>query len=329
MPRLIDWRTAAASTVAAAIAAEAERWRVEFAWSVEDAWKSIEPARVAGRLPGVIALDDSGRVTGWTCFLTHHGALQVAVLTARTPDVTADLVDAIITSPEAAAASLHVVCVRDGAPALRTALAHRGFAVTTYRYLTARPHTVAESAGRVLAPDQAASALREWDAADIEPMVRLCQDAYADSREVRAFAPQGTHGEWHDYVAGLLTGPGCGRFDREASVVIGDHQQLSAALIATDLGEGTGHIAQIVVDPAAQHRRIGTTMVRHAAEVFDERDYARVTLLVSEANTRAAHLYDQLGFRNRSSFVVAVNRRPERFGLNPALAAAVQSPARR
>ena len=159
-------------------------------------------------------------------------------------------------------------------------------------------------------------------------MVRLCQHAYTDSREVRAFAPQGTVGEWHDYVGGLLTGPGCGRFDQEASVVVGDDHQLSAALIATDLGEDTGHIAQVVVDPTVQHHRIGTTMVRHAAEVFDERGYARLTLLVSEANDRAVRLYDRLGFRNRSSFVVAVNRQPERFSASLA-SAAVPIAARR
>lgn len=319
---LIDWRTASASTVATAIAAEAERWRVEFAWSVDDAWQSIEPARVAGRLPGVMAIDAAGRVVGWTCFLTHHGSLQIAVLMSRSAEVTEALVDAVITSPEADAAEVHAVCVRDGAPSLRTALAHRGFSVETYRYLTARPHAVVESADRLSTGRGPSVDLRSWQISDIEPMVRLCRAAYADPREVRAFAPQGSEHEWRDYVGGLLAGPGCGRLVPAASVVVpgGDADGIQAALIATDLGENTAHIAQIAVDPAARRCGIGTAMVRHAADVFDTQGVARVTLLVSEANTRAVRLYDQLGFRNRSSFVVAVNRQPRRFARRTSVA---------
>ena len=304
-----DWRSANAKLVAAALHTETGRWRSDFAWDVTTTWQSIEPARTAGTLPGFVATDYAGRVVGWTCFLLHHGALQVAVFTAEAPEVTDRLMDAVLTSPEASAADLHVVCVRDSAPALRLALARRGFDTVTYRYLAAKPTATAPTAsGDAVAP-------REWRTGDIDALADLCARAYPDTREVRAFAPLGTDAEWRDYVLGLVAGPGCGRLVPAATFVAEGRTRdsMDGAIVATDLGLGTGHIAQVVVDRAAEGRGLGTALVCRALSACHAQGFDRVTLLVSAANARAGRLYSRLGFRNRAAFVVAVNRQPRRF----------------
>jgi ribosomal protein S18 acetylase RimI-like enzyme len=75
---------------------------------------------------------------------------------------------------------------------------------------------------------------------------------------------------------------------------------------------GTGHIAQVAVDPGMQGRGVGARLVTGAMAAFAAGGFSRVTLLVSEENHRAVGLYTGLGFRNRASFVVALNRQPRR-----------------
>jgi len=326
---IADWRDAKADLVGAALAAEAGRWRSDLAWDVGEAWQSIEPARRSGSLPGFLAVDFSGRVVGWTCYLLHHGTLQVAVLTARAPEVTSALVHAILSSPDAQHADVHSVCVRDAAPLVRETLTAHGFSTVTYRYLTLAPKRRVDTGPRTTdtgprtpndelnadhgprTTDHGPIGFRPFVSNDFEPVVRLCARAYP-SHDVRAFAPLGSDDEWRDYVRGLTSGPGCGRLVADASRVLDGRTGIEASVIATDLGLGTGHIAQVVVDPALQGRGIGTALVSHAADIFASRGYARVTLLVSADNQRAARVYAGLGFRNRASFVVAVNRQPWR-----------------
>jgi ribosomal protein S18 acetylase RimI-like enzyme len=302
-----DWRRMPGAVVIAALRTETARWRSDFAWDVDEAWQVIEPARLAGRFPGFMATDSRGRVVGWTCFVLHHRALQVAVFTAETPAVTEALVDAIATTPEASAASLHAWCVRDGAPALREVLSARGFEAVTYRYLSATPR-------RLPTAPLEHQRIRSWRTDDLGPLVRLCKRAYSDRRQVRAFAPLGTDVEWRDYLAGLVSGPGCGRLIPTASLVIDGRGpgRIDGAIVATDLGCGTAHIAQLVVEPDAACQGLGAALVRGALGRMAALGFVRVTLTVSSANERAGRLYRRFGFAHRAGFLVALNRQPRR-----------------
>jgi ribosomal-protein-alanine N-acetyltransferase len=313
---LADWRTAGAHQMAPVLAAEMRRWRLDFAWDVAEAWRTIEPARVAGALPGFVATDSAGRVAGWTCFLEHEGALQVAALVSSDAGVTRALVDGILASPDARRAEVYAVSVRDAAPGLPDALASHGFETVQYRYL----ERALDSARPAFSPNHRATAgpsdrARAWVAADAPRFARLCARAYADPREIRAFAPRGTDAEWQDYVDGLVSGPGCGRLIVGASAAVpagASASEIDAGVIATDLCLGTGHIAQVAVDPARQGEGIGAALVARAIAAFQSRGFRRVTLLVSAANRRAADVYTRAGFHARGAFLVAVNRQPRR-----------------
>ena len=125
-----DWRGLPSSAVVPLLAAEVRSWRDQLMWDVTETWGLIEPARAAGRLPGMVARDASGRATGWTCFFLHRGSLHVVALVGATSSDTDALVEAILASPEADSADGIVVSVRDAAPALGEALCH---AVSTPR----------------------------------------------------------------------------------------------------------------------------------------------------------------------------------------------------
>ncbi|MEO7191711.1 MAG: N-acetyltransferase [Vicinamibacterales bacterium] len=320
MLTISDWRDVGPEAAMAMVDAEAERWRIELAWHVRDAWKSIESARVAGTLRGLVASNAAGETVGWTCFMLHHRSLQVAMLVATSPAVTAALIDGIATTREFESAALCAVCVRDGAPGLDAALAQRGFATVTYRYMQ-RPLGRRGAAREGLFGQAAAGQLgigvtgRAWRLDDLDETVALCSSAYPDTRQdIRAFAPLGSEEEWRDYIMSLVMGPGCGLLVSAASLVAeGPDGGLDGVLLTTDLGVGTGHIAQVAVDPHRQGTGIGSALVVRAVGVLEELGFSRATLLVSAENFRAGRVYERLGFDDRSSFVVAVNPQPRRF----------------
>jgi ribosomal protein S18 acetylase RimI-like enzyme len=302
-----DWRTCAPDEIAPLLAAEMRAWRRELDWDVTEAWSVVEPARRAGSLPGFVVRDDEGRPAGWTSFLLHHTSLQVLAFAAASAEAAVALVDAILSSREAAVADTSLFCVRDVSGRLRPALASQAFDIEDYRYLRA-----------TLTPDRAAaiddrddSRLRPWHD-DASAVARLCERAYAGSSGVRAFAPSGAPEEWAEYVVGLLSGPGCGWFAPDLSRVVpaADGADLIGGVIVTDLGPSTAHIAQIAVDPGHRGRGWARRLVRAAVRAAFTRGYTRMTLLVSASNPAATALYESEGFEDRATFLVATRRQP-------------------
>jgi ribosomal protein S18 acetylase RimI-like enzyme len=302
-----DWRTCASSEIAPLLAAEVRAWRRELDWDVTEAWSVVEPARCAGSLPGFVVRDRDGRPAGWTSFLLHRTSLQVLAFVAASDEAASALVDAILSSREAAAADVSLFCVRAASPGLRDVLASRAFDVEDYRYLS-----LALVPDR-MAPidDDAGEHIRPWRD-DACAMVRLCERAYAGQPGVRAFALSGTREEWAEYLVGLLSGPGCGWFAPELSHVVpaADDADLIGGVIVTDLGPSTAHIAQIAVDPTYRGQGWGRRLVRAAGWAAFTRGYTQMTLLVSASNGGAMALYAREGFGDRATFLVATRRQP-------------------
>jgi ribosomal protein S18 acetylase RimI-like enzyme len=304
IPRCEDWRRFDSRQITPLVDAEAREWQSDLGWDVRDAWRAIEPARAAGHLPGLVVRGLDGGVAAWSCFLLHRHTLQVAMIVADAPENAAVIVEGILASPEAQRAATQTICIRDAAPGIRGVLLTRGFDVATYRYLRV-PLDV---------PGTVESPCRPWEIEDAPSMSRLCARAYADTSEVRAFAPHGTLDEWHEYIATLVTGPGCGDFMRSASFTIpGRHpRRIEGGVITTALSPTTAHVAQVAVDPDSRGCGYGRALVSSAMTAAASAGYHDMTLLVAETNSRAASLYEDLGFVDRSTFVVAVRKQPRK-----------------
>lgn len=303
-PRCRDWQSCETTDVVPLVEAEARAWQDELHWNVTESWRVIEPARQVGQLPGLVASDSAGRPTGWTAFLPHEGHLQVMAIAAPDSMTAAVLVDGVLASPHVGDSTSTIICVRSGTPGLVEVLGERGFDVEVYRYLSVDLRSGAVPQASVV----------RWSHHD-EEMARLCARAYDGSRSVRAFATGGTMSEWRSYVASLVQGTGCGWFLPELSFVVagvdgdlpGGAHELQAAIMMTDLGPGTVHIAQMVVDPDCQGRGVGR-QVLHAALAQAAAFYERATLLVASSNTPAIGLYESFGFRQAGEFIVAAKQ---------------------
>jgi ribosomal protein S18 acetylase RimI-like enzyme len=295
----VDWRDADPADVVPLVSAEAKLWLSLLDWDVADAWHVIEPARLAGQLPGAVLIDPSGRPVGWTAYLLHGDSLQVMALVAPDEAGTRALLDTILKSDEASKATHAVVCVRDVSPGLERELRERGFSVEPYRYLRA---PIAGVVGD-------ASEFREWPPAGDE-IADLFRRAYAEDHTVRAFAPEGRLDEWVEYISQLQKGPGCGWFRPDLSMTSRQRStgRLEAAILVTHLGPGTVHIAQLAVDPSVRRTGVARRLVG-AALGRARTEHDRATLLVSQANHPAGALYESLGFGEVARFVVATQQR--------------------
>ena len=96
--RCTDWRALDAKDARALIGAEAAVWNRDLLWNVDSSWQAIEPARAAGRLPGIIARDADGAVVGWSWFLRHNDQLQVGSFVSESATAARCLVEAILDS---------------------------------------------------------------------------------------------------------------------------------------------------------------------------------------------------------------------------------------
>ena len=349
-----DWRTVSSAGIAPLYQSEIARWDAVLHWDTRANWRLVEAARAAGTLPGVVVHDASGAVEGWAFYLLHHGELQVGALVCRSPAATGAVLDAILTSPEAATASSVTLFTFSGAPALNGELQQKGFATSHYRYLQrslveaavstsasrragpsasarstsarapARP-AIAPKVRRRFGPSGEAGSIgpglrrkanrpspvrppvgRGWLASDVISVAELLSRAYGAADASRPFVRQGRPEDWIEYVEQLVTTRGCGVFLQEATVIGESSHGVDAVVLATHLGPGTAHFAQVAVEPAAQRAGRGRLILSAALSNLRAADYARVTLLVSAANGVAIGLYDRLGFVEAGTFITAV-----------------------
>ena len=94
--RIRDWRYAETPAVEALYEAERRQWLTDLGWDTADAWPEIEGARTAGRLPGLLAVDDRGSICGWTYFLIDDRVAQVGSLVGESPEATRALIDSVL-----------------------------------------------------------------------------------------------------------------------------------------------------------------------------------------------------------------------------------------
>lgn len=299
-----DWRTAPPDRLAPLYAAEIARWKSVLEWDAASMCGEVECGRRLGTVQGVLLSDEGGPIVGWAYYLLHRGALQVGGIVASSEWVTERILDLICTSEEAKRAASVTVFVFTDAPGLVPALKRRGLSVERYEYL-ARP---LPWAGPARPRD-----LHAWRDADFRPAVELLARVYGAPDEARPFAPRGSACEWTEYLAQITSTDGCGELLADSSVVaIGEGEALAGLALASRVGTGTGHLVQLGVDPDAEGRGLGWSLLGAACEGAHRAGCERMTLLVGADNARARRLYARAGFNQVATFVAAGSFQPRR-----------------
>lgn len=297
--RLIDWREASPAALNDVWREQVTRWNERLSWDSAGNWAEVEIERRAGRLPGLILLDDQ-RVYGWTFFLVHRDTLQIGGFEADSSSSTRTLLDAVLATGSPSIAPEGVMLFAfSAAPGLVPALVARGFDIAPYRYLV-----------RDVADAHAPNGTMPWTVEAATGLPRLLAHAYGEPELTRPFARQGTEGEWREYAGQLLGSAACGTFDARLSAArFAPDGSLAGAIVTTVVGPATAHIAQVVVSPDQRGKGTASALLHEVIARTRQAGLERVSLLVSEHNAGARRLYQRAGFGETASFVSA-GRRP-------------------
>ena len=274
--------------------AERRQWLSDLGWDTADAWPEIEGARTAGRLPGLLAVDDRGSICGWTYFLIDDRIAQVGSLVGESPEATRALIDSVV-----ARAAGHAECVTcfsyNRAPGLEAALAAHGFEITRYHYLS--------RTATALDPFRSDGA-DAWRDDDEQPAADLLRAAYGSNG--RFFAAHGLPQEWQRYVHNLVAYPGCGSLRSHSDARAARRRAAMAALVMmTALGPGVAHVAQVAVHPERRGQGLAGKLLDRALALAHAAGRSRATLLVEEGASAARTLYARRGFRPCATFIAA------------------------
>jgi ribosomal protein S18 acetylase RimI-like enzyme len=300
----VDWSTLPRERLTPLYAAETTRWASTLEWDTAGMWEEVERGRSLGTVGGVVVLDERGVPAGWSYYLLHNGALQIGGFVAASDAAAQPMLDWIMSRPEHASADRISLFAFADAPGLPQMLRGKGLSVDRYWYL-----------GRDLqrqAPPRLADA-RPWRPDDAMATAELMARAYDARDEARPFAPAGGLSAWVEYVEQLTTGIGCGRLLPEACVAVpGGPNRLLAVALVTRIGATTAHLAQIVVEPQLQGRRVGVQLLEAACAAAGQTGAERITLLVGGKNARARRLYEAARFESMGTFVSAGTLQPRR-----------------
>ena len=299
-----DWRAVPDDVIQRLCAAEQRRWEKALDWNPGSAWAEIDRGRQLGTVSGLVTFGADGHPTGWTYYLVHDGALQIGAFAADSQGATAALVEGIFADPASQAARRVTFFAFTDAPGIAAALRARSLTVDRYWYL--RRDLVGSPGGH-------AFDVCEWRMTHLQATAALLQRAFERRDLSRPFAPEGTDAEWLQYVAGLVTGTGCGQLLPAACCTIGTGpDRLSAVALVTRIGPLTAHLAQLAVDPAMRGKHLGTTLVEAACGAAARAGCTHMTLLVGDHNHAARALYAGAGFEPVAAFMSAGGRYPRR-----------------
>jgi ribosomal protein S18 acetylase RimI-like enzyme len=314
---ITDWRELSPEAVAPLYAEQGAEWAGTLGWDLSGSWSVVERARAAGALPGLVCRRSNGAIAAWTFFLRQDDVLQIGALQGTGATAVRELLEAILDSPEAAAAR-ELTCLLYPARANAvSALTRRRFELQPHQYLS-RPTANVDPAGLSDAV-MADATLRRWRDDDAIGCVHLLSRAYRDEKAGRALAPNGTLVEWARYLGQLVRTPACGTLVPRASFVVEDNRTGSpvGCVLTTTVGPATAHIAQIAVDPQWSRRGLGRALVRSSARAAAAEGMNTLTLLVSGENAKAVGMYSAEGFQEAGRFVFASRLMPVRRQVGP------------
>lgn len=297
-----DWHAVPAAALEPLFTRERQRWLAELAWDPAENLAAVERARVSWGLPGLVALDDSGRLRGFLFYLHERERFEIGGITADTPAATCALLNGL-TDAATLAHVRDIACFAyESAPALALELSRRDFVVEPFHYLG---HALAQNSSVTPPGEQEQAPLSDgWRPDDDAALARLLAAAY-DARTSRHLVPDHTDEEWRRYVRNLVLYTGCGAVEPELTRVIRSHGEFSAAAVVTTIAEGTAHLAQLAVRPEQRGSGLAARLVTEASQRAAARGFATMTLLVAAGNAPARALYARMGFSERGTFVSA------------------------
>lgn len=100
------------------------------------------------------------------------------------------------------------------------------------------------------------------------------------------------------FLNNIIRFPGCGVFDEAASFVAFDRRTRKpiGLILCSRVKDDAGHVTQVCILPEYRRKGIGENLIAATRDALRQRGFALLSLTVTQANERAVHLYQQIGF---------------------------------
>jgi ribosomal protein S18 acetylase RimI-like enzyme len=140
--------------------------------------------------------------------------------------------------------------------------------------------------------------IRHWSEADYQDVASVITLAYRGHIDSEINDQYRSVTGSLRFLNNIVRFPGCGVFDA-ASSFIAYHRPSRAiigAILCSRVKDDVGHVTQVCVLPEYRGKHIGEALLSATANELRRRNFAHISLTVTEANHGAVELYKRLGY---------------------------------
>ena len=154
------------------------------------------------------------------------------------------------------------------------------------------------------APTHSDVDIRAWSDGDYQPSAAVITAAYRGHVDAQINDQYHTLSGSLRFLNNIVRFPGCGVFDAESSFVALDRKakSLIGLILCSRVRNNVGHVTQVCVLPEYRSHGIGESLLAASESNLGKRNFAMLSLTVTEANERAVALYRRLHFESKRVF---------------------------
>jgi ribosomal protein S18 acetylase RimI-like enzyme len=308
---IVDLRDISTRQLEPLLKEEQSFWLDELHWDYRLSTQLIRKFVDGHSLTGCALLQDD-RVAGYGFYVLEDSKGLIGGTFASSTNVTADdvsqllngIVESLLANEQVRRVETQLMCFGNS---LNATLRERGFALYD-RYFMLLPLKVAPSDA---APVPEGLRMERWDDRYFEATARLIQAAYQGHIDADINDQYRSEAGALKFLKNIVILPGCGEFQPYASFVVRSENAKSsdplvAAILASTVSMGVGHITQVCIVPEFRGRGLGLRLMEASMQALRSRRYHALSLTVTAANENAVRLYDRMGFKKLRTFTAAV-----------------------
>ncbi len=311
---ILDLRHFSSADLRGVLEEESGVWGRELFWDYSQSAEMILRYVDARILPGYVAVD-RGRVAGYAFFVYEGSKGVIGDLYARNGLRTGAGGDSALESR----LLMHVVETLKRSPGIHRIEAQlllygsgsvaepfvsEGFRQHRRLFMTLPLQNGAEKVAFVERALPQGFQLRRWTEHDYQQAASLITACYRGHVDSDINDQYRTASGSLRFLNNIVRFPGCGIFDPLASYVAvhKDSRTLAGLILCSRVKANVGHITQICVLPEFRGAGIGAALLAANSGELRRRNFAMLSLTVTEANEGAVELYRRLGYHQKKVF---------------------------
>jgi ribosomal protein S18 acetylase RimI-like enzyme len=253
-------------------------------------------------LPGYVAVDGT-QALGYVYFLTNNTKGFVGNTFVRRSDRSNEISDSLLSLSISGLKALPGIqrveaqIMPFNGLSIIEPFIHKGFRHHPRSYLTL------DLESKEISAPASEEHIISWDRSFLPHAAQIISAGYRNQSDSEICSDYRTLYGCESYLYSILQNPGCGIFLSDASYIALDSNKSPCAFIlGSCISEGTGMIPQIAVLPQYQEKRLGSKLMSRCLNTFKKLGYRKITLTVTNANTKAYDWYTRLGFSKSKDF---------------------------